>query len=409
MLNHIGDIVDSLGVKEGVFLDIFAGTNNVAKFFKQKGFKVITNDINECSTIFAKATIENDHVPSFSKIVEKYDLRTICTDALIEKYFLLNSNGHKYSWADFKVTEKNLVYVLTFLSFIDRFKSLIIKEKHFDFFPLVFRNYCPGGSKSSYRNQAGTISKRMFFTDTHGKQIDLVLNTLKFWKQEELISIGEFNILASALVHAATLFSNTSGVYEAFYKKWFPNTQQTFRLPVPDLVTLRKPKGKSYCMDAANFVHHFKKPVDVLYIDPPYNTRQYDSNYHLLNTLAKFDRIEDLKSFEKKLVGARGQNMELVYKSPFSSRKTFIGAMEDLVKNVDAKHVLVSYFDGDDNLWNESGNKTGIKVITTILKNKELFKPETFKIIKIPRQNFQSRNGQTKEIVNELIFCVEKR
>lgn len=162
-------------------------------------------------------------------------------------------------------------------------------------------------------------------------------------------------------------------------------------------------------MDAANFVHHFKKPVDVLYIDPPYNTRQYDSNYHLLNTLAKFDRIEDLKGFEKKLVGARGQNMELVYKSPFSSRKTFISAMEDLVKNVDAKHVLVSYFDGDDNLWNESGNKTGIKVISTILKNKELFKPETFKIIKIPRQNFQSRNGQTKEIVNELIFCVEKK
>ncbi len=409
ILKNIGDIVDSLNVDKGVFLDVFAGTNNVAKFFKKKGFKIITNDINECSAIFSRATIENDRVPNFGKIVKRYNLRSICNDALVRKYFLLNSNGYKYSWNDFKSTERNLVYALTFLSFIDNFRPLFKEEKGFEIYPLIFNNYCPGGRRSSYKSPSGIIAKRMFFTDEHGKHIDFILNLLKYWKNKGLISESEFNILLSTLVHAATLFSNTSGVYEAFYKTWFPNTRQEFRLPVPDLETIRKPKGKSYCMDVGYFVLHFKKSVDVLYIDPPYNTRQYDSNYHLLNTLVKFNEIKDLKDFEKQITGVRGQNREYVFRSPFSSRKTFTQAMENLVQNIDAKYVLASYFDGDDNLWNEEGNATGIKILSAILSNPIYFKQKSLKVFKIPRQNFQSRSGRKKKIVNELVFCAERK
>lgn len=410
ILEQIGKIVDSLDVNhEGVFLDMFAGTNNVAKFFKHKGFKVITNDINECSAIFARAMIENDRVPTFEKLVERYDLKTICNESLVEKFFLLNSNGHRYSWDDFKKTERNLVYALTFLSFAQNFKTLLKTEKGLEIYPLVFNNYCPGGRRSSYKTPTGAVGKRMFFTDVHGKQIDLILNLLKFWKDKEIVSTSEFNILLSTVVHAATLFSNTSGVYEAFYKTWFPNTQQTFRLPVPDLETLRKPKGKSYCMDAVDFVDSFKKPVDILYLDPPYNTRQYDSNYHLLNTLAKFHEIKDLKEFESKITGARGQNSDEGYKSPFSTKKRFTEAMEKVVQNIDAKYVLISYFDGDDNLWNEEGNKTGIKTLSAILSNTDYFKHGSLKVFKIPRQNFQSRSGEKKKIVNELVFCAKRK
>jgi len=410
ILGKIGKIVDSLNVNHGgTFLDIFAGTNNVAKFFKNKGFNVITNDINECSVIFARAIIENDHVPSFRKVISRYNLKIICNDDLVEKFFLLNSNGYKYSWNNFKNIEKNLVYILTFLSFVSHYKDILKKDKDFKVYPLIFNNYCPGGHKSAYKTRTGTKGKRMFFTNIHGKQIDLILNLLKYWKQKDIISTSEFNILLSTVVHAATLFSNTSGVYEAFYKRWFPNTQQSFRLPMPDIETLRKPKGKSYCMDAIDFVERFKKSVDILYIDPPYNTRQYDSNYHLLNTIAIFHKIDNLEDFEKKITGARGQNSERFYKSPFSSRKTFAEAMEKIIQNIDAKYVLVSYFDGDDNLWNEKENKTGMKILSTMLSNKDYFKPKSLKIFKIPRQNFQSRNGEKKKIINELVFCTKKK
>lgn len=410
ILNEIGSIVDDLKVnRSGIFLDLFAGTNNVAKYFKHKGFEVITNDINECSAIFARATIENDKVPSFAKLIKRYELKTICNEALTKKFFQLNSNGHKYSWNDFESKEKNLILVLVFLSFINELKSALKKDKDLKIYPLVFNNYCPGGSKSAYVTNTGSAGRRMFFTDTHGKQIDFILNLLKFWKEKDYISKGEFNILVSTVVHAATLFSNTSGVYEAFYKKWFPNTQQEFRLPIPDMATLRKPKGKSYCMDSLQFAKKFKNRAEILYLDPPYNTRQYNTNYHLLNTLAKFHEIDDFKAFEKGIVGARGQNILDVYKSPFSTKKQFVDSMKTLVQEIDAKYVLISYFDGDDNLWNEAGNKMGIKVLSEILTDKKYFKPQTLKIHKIPRQNFQSRSGVKKKIINELVFCVEKR
>lgn len=410
ILEQIGDIVDTLNVdRTGIFLDIFAGTNNVAKFFKRKGFEVVTNDINECSVVFARATIENDHVPTFKKIIERYQLKKICDEKTIQKYFALNSNGHRYSWKDFRPAERNLVYVLTYLSFIQKYRTSVTNEKGFKIYPLVFNNYCPGGRRSTYKTASNVVGKRMFFTDVHGKQFDFILNLLKFWKERGFVSTGEFNILLSALVHAATLFSNTSGVYEAFYKTWFPNTKQIFRLPIPDLETLRKPRGKSYCMDAINFVDKFKKSVEILYLDPPYNTRQYDSNYHLLNTLAKFHDIKDFKEFERKITGVRGQNSDEVYKSPFSTKKKFQEAMEKLVQNINAKYVLISYFDGDDNLWNEKGNKTGIKVLSSILSDTKHFKPKSLKIFKIPRQNFQSRSGEKKKIVNELVFCVRRK
>ncbi len=83
--------------------------------------------------------------------------------------------------------------------------------------------------------------------------------------------------------------------------------------------------------------------------------------------------------------------------------------MQEIVQNIDAKLVLISYFDGDDNLWNELGNKTGIKVLTEILTDTRYFKKNSFKIVRVPRQNFQSRSGLSKKIINELIFCAKKK
>lgn len=409
IVDHIGNLVGDFNIDQGVFLDIFAGTNNVGKFFKQKGFEVISNDLNECAFVFGKAFIEGGGVPQYLHLIERYNILNKVNNSMIEEYLRLNKNGHVYFWSDFRPQERNLIKILAFLSFPKNLSQIIKSERSLKSYPLIFRNYCPGGSLSSYEDRFGSPGKRMFFTNEHGKQIDAILNLLRFWKNKRIVSDHEFYILLSSLVHAASLFSNTSGVYEAFYKNWFPNTQQQFRLPVPDLAALHSgPKGKSYCMDANNLVHKINKQIDVLYIDPPYNSRQYNSNYHLLNTIAKFHDIEDFSVFESGLMGVRGQHKETNHRSPFSSRKDFQIAMEDLIYSAKAKYVVVSYFDGDDNLWNQRGNYEGIKIISSILKNPKHFKKKSFKVAKIPRQNFQSRIGLKKEMVNELLFSSEK-
>ena len=60
-------------------------------------------------------------------------------------------------------------------------------------------------------------------------------------------------------------------------------------LPFPRLPSSLSP-AKVYSMDANRLVRELP-PVDIAYLDPPYNQHQYGSNYHILNTIALWDRI----------------------------------------------------------------------------------------------------------------------
>ena len=75
---------------------------------------------------------------------------------------------------------------------------------------------------------------------------------------------------------------------------------------------------------------------DVLYIDPPYNTRQYITNYHLLETIARYDTPS--------IHGKTGlRDYEESEKSAYCSKTTCLSALTDLVKKADAKHIVLSY------------------------------------------------------------------
>ena len=76
--------------------------------------------------------------------------------------------------------------------------------------------------------------------------------------------------------------------------------------------------------------------ADILYIDPPYNTRQYISNYHVLESIAKDDKI--------KLKGKTGlREDDYLYKSRFSQKGQCAEALEDLIMKAKANYILMSY------------------------------------------------------------------
>ena len=208
IVDYIGNLVSDLNVDRGIFLDVFAGTNNVGKFFKQKGFRVISNDLNECAFIFGKAFIEGRGAPQYQRLIKRYNITNQVNDSLIEEYLYLNKNGHRYAWSDFRPQERNLIKVLTFLSFPKNLSRITKNERNLKIYPLIFRNYCPGGSLASYKDRFGSPGKRMFFTNEHGQQIDMTLNLFKFWRNKRIVSDHEFYILLSSIVHAASLFSN---------------------------------------------------------------------------------------------------------------------------------------------------------------------------------------------------------
>jgi len=73
---------------------------------------------------------------------------------------------------------------------------------------------------------------------------------------------------------------------------------------------------------------------DILYLDPPYNSRQYSSNHHLLNTIAKYDMFTP-----KGITGQRNDN----FVSPFSSKRNVYNSFEYLIKNAKFKYIFLSY------------------------------------------------------------------
>ena len=74
---------------------------------------------------------------------------------------------------------------------------------------------------------------------------------------------------------------------------------------------------------------------DVLYLDPPYNARQYCSNYHVLETIARYDNLE--------LSGVTGLRDSSSQKSKFCSKRTVVETFEDLIKNAQFKYIFLSY------------------------------------------------------------------
>jgi adenine-specific DNA-methyltransferase len=102
--------------------------------------------------------------------------------------------------------------------------------------------------------------------------------------------------------------ANISGTYGAYLKSWQVNTEQTWDLKLP-AITARRGGGRcrAFRRDANALVRHLRG--EVLYLDPPYNHRQYAANYHVRDVIAEIAAITDqkvLQDYEAQLYGKTG-------------------------------------------------------------------------------------------------------
>src|SRR5262249_1655917 len=94
-------------------------------------------------------------------------------------------------------------------------------------------------------------------------------------------------IALTSLVEAADRVDSTVGVRMADLKQWAAGAGQAVRLRVPELL---EGAGSASCLDAADAAE--RHAADVAYLDPPYNQHSYLGNYHLWETLVRWDRPE---------------------------------------------------------------------------------------------------------------------
>ena len=291
LLSHIEGVVDNLGVKDGIFCDLFAGTACVAAHFKRRGFQIISNDFLELSYAFQQALIANNEEPEFASIVET--LGDVQGDSL----FANLSPYHK---------------VVAWLNCLPGKRGFI------------FHNYCPSGN-----NEYG----RQYLSDSNGQKIDAIRQQIQQWRDADEITENEFYLLLLPLLEATSKVANISGTYGAYLKHWDPRTHKELPITPAEIIRSDVPH-QVFRGDANQLVKDIR--CDVLYLDPPYNTRQYITNYHLLETIARYDAPA--------LHGKTGlRNYEDGEKSAYCSKSDCHRAFQDLIEKADARHILVSY------------------------------------------------------------------
>lgn len=450
--------------------DPFAGTTNVSRYFKKKGINIICNDINDLSYVLAKCYIECCSIPTFDNLFNDSDFSQKINDAInseninfMELINLLIQDNRNTTDSNFmeRILESNYLKVLVYLTYIAS-----EKDWNDDYTPyyLIQKNYCEHGTHSKYLNQVhkktivnlrkrfhdkspqqvlidkflrypystkhlialseilsknnefeakqivddllnkNLVGKRRFFSLEHGKRFDIILNLINYWRINELINDIEFHVLLTSVIESMAIFSNTSATYQAFYKDYRKNTMQRFRLVIPEIDTTEI-ESEIHQEDVCCLISSVN--ADVLYLDPPYNWRQYDSNYHLLNTVAKFHKITDWQDFEKGIVGASGENREkkLNYTS-FNTKKDFEKLLFEIIDNSPCKTIVLSYSDSKSNHERDEISTT-LYVLNKFFSNEEKF--ECYKLYKIQSVNFESRKGNKKNGINELLFVARKK
>lgn len=321
-------ISTNIHVKQKTFCDIFSGTGVVARYFKPQ-YEIISNDVLFFSYIIQKSFIENNDAPTFSKL-----------RSTIENPFAYLENA--------------------VLPDANRF---------------VEENYSPSG-------KAG----RMYFTSENARRIDFIRTTVEQWKNENELTEAEYYYLLASLIEAVPSVSNITGTYGAYLKKWDKRAYKKIELP-QFAVENNNRNNKAYNEDVFDLEKHISG--DILYIDPPYNSRQYAPNYHVLETIARYDNPV--------LSGVTGMRPYADQKSAFCSKHEVNDAFEQLIKNADFSHIILSY---------SSAGLMNADFIERILKDNGI--SSTFTLQKIPYRKYKSKIYDESDVC-EYLFYVQKK
>ena len=166
-----------------------------------------------------------------------------------------------------------------------------------------------------------------FFHPTNGAKIDAIRDQIDALELEEPIR----SIVLVSLMEAADRVDSTTGVQMAYLKKWATRANKPLTLRIPELLT---GPGEATLKDATDAARDFRGKA--AYLDPPYNQHSYRSNYHIWETLVRWDRPE-VYGVARKRINCRTE------KSDFNSRPRINGAFEAAVDALDVDRIVVSF------------------------------------------------------------------
>ncbi len=277
LLNDIENIIANSTDNVTKIIDIFSGSGIVSAHFKSLGYNIIGNDFLYFAYVLSRGTTALNSTPHFSQ--------------------------------------------LNIESPIEHLNALTLETSEIDIDDcFIFQNYSPHD-----------MTNRMYFQSDNAIKIDIIRLTIEKWKSTNLINDDEYFYLLAILIAAVPYVSNITGVYGAYLKHWDNRTFKPLTLIAPTNI----------CTGTAIFYNQNcdellpKISADLLYADPPYNSRQYLPNYHILETIARYDYPE--------IHGITGMRNYENQKSEFCSKSSVESAFRRMIKNANVRYIIISY------------------------------------------------------------------
>ena len=172
--------------------------------------------------------------------------------------------------------------------------------------------------------------KNTYFSENDCKKIGYIRENINKKFENKEINEREKYILIASLLYSMDKIANTVGHYDAYRKK--QKLEDCFEMYNLDINKNQTIKNEIYNMDSNELAKKIK--ADIVYIDPPYNSRQYGDAYHLLENVAEWKK--------PKVYGVAKKMDRSKIKSNYCTNKAS-NAFKDLIKNCNCKHIIVSY------------------------------------------------------------------
>lgn len=355
-------------------LDLFAGSGSVSRLLKTLNLKVYSNDWEYYSYILNYAHI--------------------CINEKDVKNMFKHTGG-----------------VENTINIINNIETINDKDRY------ISKYYAPLDD-----NNPDLKNERLFYTQYNATRIDIIRHNIEELYKNKAINKKEYYYLLASIIYEGATHTNTSGVFKAFHSGFGGRNKDALKrilspISLKELSLYDGIKGEVSMLDANEYVLKNKdKHFDLLYLDPPYNQHQYGSNYHLLNTIALWDKPEINREIyiNGKKTDKGGIRKDWVKtKSDYCYKKTAKDAFKNLIDNINASHIVMSYstdgiIDYDD-LISILESKGKLKIVTSeytkyrgakrsvINKTKNV---EYLFIVDTKKNNTNSKNNNIKYIEN---------
>lgn len=273
----------------GSFADLFSGTGIVGYYMMQKGIKCVTsNDIQHYSYIVSSVWTQRDiNIDKMKKIIDEFNDLELDTEIL---------------------------------------ENLRIDTS--DCF--IYNTYSPASNP-----------QRMYFTKNNALKIDIIRQDIENRKKQGELSIQEYNMLIKILLYASTKVGNISSTWGAYLKTFKKTSLNPIVLDASMLDLLLEDDDIVHTVYNKDITHLLNEndfnDTDIVYLDSPYNNRQYSSNYFVLEAISKYNSPE-IKDGVTGLLKETNEGSK-IFCSKVNAEKSF----REILSKIKSKFVFISY------------------------------------------------------------------